>query len=248
VILWSICNEEAIQATPVGANIARTMQAAVKEFDPSRPVTAAVSGGVLGEGGIGDAVEVMGINYQLATHDEYHAKHPITPILAAETHCVLSTRGTYLTDPERKFFASYDDETAPWGATARDTWRHVSSRRFVAGMFAWTGFDYRGEPTPFDTLPSMIGFLLFAVLIGPAAGAFIGATVVTLHNSSARFGVVWQAWMLSNSLVGLTLLPLILIIYTRSLAWLTGDQRMWRYPYAPADTERDNLAAASDGP
>src|SRR4029450_12242654 len=86
VIAWSICNEEAIQATPVGANIARSMQRAVKDLDFTRPVAAAVSGGVLDDGSIADVIEVMGINYQLATHDAYHAKEPDTPITAAGTH------------------------------------------------------------------------------------------------------------------------------------------------------------------
>jgi beta-galactosidase len=148
VILWSICNEEAIQGTPVAASIARAMQHEVKRLDPSRPVTAAVSGGILNDDSIADVIDVMGINYQLPLHDQYHEKHPKTPLLAAETHCALSTRGAYTTDAGRHEFASNGDEVAPWGATARETWRFVSERPYVAGLFAWTGFDYRGEPTP----------------------------------------------------------------------------------------------------
>jgi beta-galactosidase len=148
VILWSICNEEAIQGTPVAASIARAMTHEVKRLDPSRPVTAAVSGGILNDNCLADAMEVMGINYQLPTHDPYHAKHPRTPMFAAETHCVLATRGTYQTDADRHVFASHDAEVTAWGASARETWRHVRARPFLAGLFAWTGFDYRGEPTP----------------------------------------------------------------------------------------------------
>ena len=62
--------------------------------------------------------------------------------------CTLATRGVYQTDPEKFHFAAYDNDTAPWGATARQTWREVSSRPFIAGLFIWTGFDYRGEPSP----------------------------------------------------------------------------------------------------
>ena len=148
IVLWSICNEEAIQGTAAGGHIARAMQQVVQRLDNSRPVTAAVSGGILNENGIGGVVEVMGINYQLAYHDQYHAKYPQIPLLAAETHCVLSTRGTYETRGDEYFFASSDSDVAPWGASARQTWAHVSARPFVAGLFAWTGFDYRGEPTP----------------------------------------------------------------------------------------------------
>jgi beta-galactosidase len=148
VFCWSLCNEEAIQGTPAAHRITRAMQHFVKQLDPSRPVTAAVSGGIINDDSTADAIEVMGINYQLPLHDSYHAKHPNVPLIAAETHCVLSTRGTYRTDPEEFVFASYDTETAPWGATARQTWRDVSSRPFIAGLFIWTGFDYRGEPSP----------------------------------------------------------------------------------------------------
>jgi beta-galactosidase len=148
VVLWSICNEEAIQGTPVAANIARAMTHEVEKLDPSRPVMAAVSGGILNDDGLAAAMPLVGINYQLPVNDQFRAKHPDVSIVAAETHCVLSTRGTYETDATRFVFASDDTETAPWGATARETWRFVSSRPYLAGLFAWTGFDYRGEPTP----------------------------------------------------------------------------------------------------
>jgi beta-galactosidase len=150
VILWSICNEEPIQGTAVGANIARTMQQFVKQLDPSRPVTAAVSGGILDDNCIADTVEIMGINYQLSTYEPYHKKHPGTPLLASETHCALTTRGIYQTDPKRQVFDSYDEQKAFWGTTARQAWAAISRQPFVAGLFAWTGFDYRGEPSPHD--------------------------------------------------------------------------------------------------
>ena len=148
VIAWSICNEEAIQGTPTAAAIARTMTAEVEKLDPSRPTMAAVSGGILNDGGLADAMPVVGINYQLPVNDAFHAKKPGISIVAAETHCVLATRGTYATDPSRFVFADNDSETAPWGATARQTWRFVSQRPWLAGLFVWSGFDYRGEPTP----------------------------------------------------------------------------------------------------
>jgi beta-galactosidase len=148
VILWSICNEEAIQGSAVGGQIAAVMQEVVHQLDPSRPVTAAVSGGILNPEGIGGAVEVVGINYQLPLQERFHAERPATPLLASETHCVLSTRGVVRTDPLRHHFAASGSDVAPWGATAQATWRFVSDRPYVAGLFIWTGFDYRGEPTP----------------------------------------------------------------------------------------------------
>jgi beta-galactosidase len=136
VILWSLCNEEAIQGTPAAAAITRAMAAEVKKLDPSRPITAAVSGGVLNDDAISDSIEVMSLNYQLPLLDAYHAKHPSTPLLSGETTCVLSMRGSDV------------KELAPWGAHAEVTWRHIAERPFVAGLFVWSGFDYRGEPTP----------------------------------------------------------------------------------------------------
>jgi beta-galactosidase len=148
VIVWSICNEEAIQGTPVGASIARSMQAEVKKLDPSRSVSAAISGGLLNDDCIASVIEVVGINYQLPLHDAFHARRPATPLLALETHSNLATRGVHVTSAERFYFASDDSETASWGAAARQTWRFIRARPFIAGMFIWTGFDYRGEPTP----------------------------------------------------------------------------------------------------
>ena len=118
VILWSICNEEAIQGSPTGAAIARTMQHAVKQLDPSRPVIAAVSGGILNDDCVADSVEVMGINYQPELYDPYHAKHPKIPLISTESDCALSTRGTYQTDAEKRVFDSYDEQRAP-GARPR---------------------------------------------------------------------------------------------------------------------------------
>ena len=150
VLLWCLCNEEAIQGEPVSARIARTMVAEVRRLDPSRPITAAISGGTLNDLTIADAIDVQGINYQVSLYDAIHAKRPHLPIVASETHCVLGTRGVSQTDPALQVFADDDSEHAFWSSSARDTWRAVSSRPFIAGLFAWTGFDYRGEPAPHE--------------------------------------------------------------------------------------------------
>lgn len=161
VILWSICNEEAIQGTPVANRIGQAMVREVKSLDPTRPVMAAVSGGILNDDCLADAVEVLGINYQLAVNDAYHAKHPGKPLIASETHSVISTRGVYRTNRQNFCLSCRDDEIASWGASARETWKFVSERPHVVGLFAWTGFDYRGEPTPFEwpCVNSLFGIL-----------------------------------------------------------------------------------------
>ena len=148
VIAWSTCNEEAIQGTAVAGRMAAVMQDHVRRLDMSRPVTAAVSGGIFNPEGIAAVAEVVGINYQLPLQERFHAERPTTPLYASETHCVLSTRGVVRTDPGRHHFADDGHDVAPWGATAADTWPFVWDRPYLAGLFVWTGFDYRGEPTP----------------------------------------------------------------------------------------------------
>ncbi|MFT3786530.1 MAG: glycoside hydrolase family 2 TIM barrel-domain containing protein [Tepidisphaeraceae bacterium] len=146
VFAWSLCNEEPMQGTVIGQQIARTMKAWAKDLDPSRPVTAAVSGGILNDVGIAHELDVMSINYQLHLHEPFHAKHPTKAILAAETGCVYATRG--VTQTVGQHFADDDTQFATWGHSARAAWEAVSGRPYVAGLFVWTGFDYRGEPTP----------------------------------------------------------------------------------------------------
>jgi beta-galactosidase len=150
VIAWSLCNEEPTQGTVVGQQIARTMKAQVKTLDPTRPVTAAVSGGILNDVGIAHELDVMSINYQLHLHEPFHEKHPEKVILAAETGCVYATRGVTRTETERHHFADDDTQCAPWGHRAEEAWKAVSDKAYVAGQFVWTGFDYRGEPTPHE--------------------------------------------------------------------------------------------------
>ena len=150
VLAWCLCNEEPIQTTPIAKNIARTMAHHARQLDPTRPITVAMSGGLLNDDSMADVVDVMGINYQLSQHDAFHEKYPDLPVFLSETNCTYATRGEDRTDPAHHRFADRDVEHAPWGSTARTVWEHVQSRPWIAGYFAWTGFDYRGEPSPHE--------------------------------------------------------------------------------------------------
>ena len=150
VILWSICNEESIQGTPMGARIARRMVAAVRALDDGRPVTAAMNGGMFATDTIADVIDVVGFNYEMASYDRYHAARPTKPLFSSEDTSAYMTRGEYRTDPARHVLAADDEQHAAWGATHRDAWRMIDERPFLAGGFVWTGFDYRGEPTPYE--------------------------------------------------------------------------------------------------
>jgi beta-galactosidase len=128
----------------------RRMAATVKALDDSRPVTAAMNDGMFTPLNVSQAVDVVGFNYQIPQYDKYHAAFPDKPLTSSEDTSAFSTRGEWATDKTRNIMTSYDDEGAPWGATHAAAWKAIAERPFVAGGFVWTGFDYHGEPTPFE--------------------------------------------------------------------------------------------------
>jgi beta-galactosidase len=166
IILWSIGNEEwRVEGTDAGTRISAAMQSFVKRLDPTRPVTIAISGGW----GRGNSVpvEAAGVNYldNLKkggfTSDQWHAKRPEQFILGTEECAFTQTRGIYVDDRARGHLRAYDWDPSDWGSSAEQAWSHFADRRFLAGMFVWTGFDYRGEPTPFGwpAIGSQFGIL-----------------------------------------------------------------------------------------
>jgi beta-galactosidase len=79
----------------------------------------------------------------------FHKKHPKMAIYGSETSSALATRGVYSTDPLRNTVSSYDVNYPSWGETAEQWWKFYGGNDWAAGGFMWTGFDYRGEPTPY---------------------------------------------------------------------------------------------------
>ena len=153
VILWSLGNEEPHQATSRGARINKELQEQVRLLDPTRPTTFAMDQGW--DDGVGRVVDVLGFNYRTNQMEGYHNRHPDQPIISTEAGSTIATRGEYANDPERHLVRAYDTEHPWWATTAEEWWTIVADRPYIAGGFVWTGFDYRGEPTPFDTLPSI---------------------------------------------------------------------------------------------
>jgi beta-galactosidase len=149
IILWSVGNEEwhlQDDMAEQGARIATTMARRCHELDPTRVVSAAVNGS--NAKGVSDAFDIIGFNYNQKFPDEYHKKNPARPLYGSETSSAISTRGVYSTDPLRNTVNAYD-AAVPWGETAEGWWKFYGEREWEAGGFAWTGFDYRGEPTPY---------------------------------------------------------------------------------------------------
>lgn len=150
VIMYSIFNEEPLQGTSKGKRIAQKMVAKIKEWDNTRPVLGAFNGGYLEKEGASDVFDIVGINYFTDTYDVFHREFPNQPVVASELMSAYSTRGAAVTDPEIQEFDNYDRNKASWGETVREGNYDVFSRKFVMGMFVWTGFDYRGEPSPYE--------------------------------------------------------------------------------------------------
>lgn len=148
VILWSIGNEEPEQYTDRGYRIAETMVRTVRELDPTRPTTFASNAGNTYHG-INEVVDVRGFNYFMDGIEPYHREHPDQPIIGSETASAYWTRGQYAPDKERGYLSAYDRNKPGYGALAEEWVRFYFTREFTAGGFAWTGFDYRGEPSPY---------------------------------------------------------------------------------------------------
>ncbi len=149
IIIWSVGNEENELQGPMaeqGSKIAGTMVRLCHELDPTRVVSAAVDGD--NEKGVSDAFDIIGFNYALKYPDAFHKEHPKRPLYGSETSSAIATRGEYASDKLRNTVSSYDG-VVPWGESPEEWWSFYGSREWEAGGFAWTGFDYRGEPTPY---------------------------------------------------------------------------------------------------
>ncbi len=139
----------------------------VKELDPTRPVTAGNNETrTINHLLLSGALDIIGFNYHLNDYDNVKVEYPGKPFIASETTSALATRGYYrmpsdsayiwparwdMTFEDPSFSCSaYDNCHVPWGSTHEDTWRKVKENDYVSGLYIWTGFDYIGEPTPFN--------------------------------------------------------------------------------------------------
>ncbi len=152
VAIWSLANEEfSTQGEPSGKRTAATMQAFIRRLDSTRPITYNSTAGN-DRAGINEIVEVRGWSYRIGVDrmDAYHAAHPQQPNVGSEQGSTLTTRGIYTTDPVRGYMSAYDDNQTDWSNTAKQWAGFFATRPWLSGGFVWTGFDYRGEPTPYE--------------------------------------------------------------------------------------------------
>lgn len=157
VISWSVGNEEwAIEGGIVGERIVATLQNYCKSLDATRPTTAGVSNGF--KSGISNNLEVMGYNYLgNGDIDDHYKKFPNQPGMGTEEGSTFATRGIYFTDDQLHYRAAYDQKPRPTFYSIEEGWKFYASRKNLAGVFYWTGFDYRGEATPYSW-PSVMSY------------------------------------------------------------------------------------------
>jgi beta-galactosidase len=150
VFMWSLGNEEGnLQATNAAAQEAAVklitpMQALAHELDPTRQCTIAMNGnwGI----GFSTVIDVQGFNYRTRNIDKFRSEFPAKPAIGTETASTRTTRGIYLDDKTNGYVAAYGENGVekPW-----TWWPYYAAHPFTSGGFVWTGFDYRGEPTPY---------------------------------------------------------------------------------------------------
>ncbi len=148
VILWSMGNEEGEANTETGLRILTSMKKVATLHDGSRGVTIAPIRAI----GVGGLVEcdVMGYNYMDPGALAYHKSHPTIPVLGTEQVSAVCTRGQYITDASKGYVSCYDPYTTTGRASAEGWWKFCDAQPWLAGGFVWTGFDYRGEPSPYQ--------------------------------------------------------------------------------------------------
>ncbi len=150
VFLWSIGNEEGwVQGNNIGKAVALQLIAKQKELDPTRVATYAADMGNVFTG-INEVIPVRGFNYREYAVSDYHKDHPTQPLIGTEMGSTVTTRGIYIKDSASGYVPD-QDITAPWWASTAETWwKLAADAKFWLGGFVWIGFDYRGEPTPYE--------------------------------------------------------------------------------------------------
>jgi beta-galactosidase len=145
IIIWSIANE--VGETSDTATVTQLMNA-IKTKDTTRPIGQALAAWAAADTPAVALEDVVGINYAPDRYDSIHTAHPSWKMFASESSSALRSRGIYNNNNTQ--CSSYDDFAAGWGATAEASWKNVNTRAWIAGEFIWTGFDYIGEPTPYE--------------------------------------------------------------------------------------------------
>lgn len=149
VFLWSIGNEEQnIQGNEYGKRIAQSLLAIQRDLDPTRTSTYAADMGNDFKG-VNEVIPIRGFNYRQFAVADYHRDLPNQPVLGTEMGSTVTTRGIYEKDEIRAYVPDQDITHPWWASKAEDWWKLAAENKYWLGGYVWTGFDYRGEPTPY---------------------------------------------------------------------------------------------------
>ena len=162
IIMWSIGNEIPEQWSKEGMEIAKHLQNLCHQYDPSRPVTQGMDKAEAAlKSGFAQVMDVPGFNYRVHKYYKNIGQLPQGFLLGSETASTVSSRGVYKFPVEVRASdnnpypdgqcSSYDTEYCSWSNLPDDDWKMQDDYSWVIGEFVWTGYDYLGEPTPYDT-------------------------------------------------------------------------------------------------
>ncbi len=159
IVMWSAGNEVPDQRGSEGVKRLKWLQDIFHREDPTRPVTVGMDEvQVVMESGFGAILDIPGLNYRTHLYKEAYDKFPQGLLLGSETASTVSSRGVYkfpVVSGSNKVYddlqcSSYDLEYCPWSNIPEDDFVLQDDKPWVIGEFVWTGFDYLGEPTPYD--------------------------------------------------------------------------------------------------
>jgi beta-galactosidase len=149
IFAWSLCNEEALQGEDAGGRLYAKMLAHVRKLDPTRLATCAMNAG-WGKG-MSLVEDIQGFNYLNESFEDFHKRFPNQPTIFTESSSAVSDRGVYENDSAKGYVGNYTDFSLWWLNWVRrteDAWKPIAEHDYLSGAFVWTGFDYKGEPSP----------------------------------------------------------------------------------------------------
>jgi beta-galactosidase len=159
VVMWSIGNEVREQGMAEGSEIARCLTKICHNLDPTRPVSAGFNNhNAAIKNGLAAEVDLVGFNYKPNDYLKKHNEYPNFTIYGSETASTVSSRGVYkfpVIETEKAWYtdyqlSSYDLESCSWATTPDFEFQYQDDLEFISGEFVWTGFDYLGEPSPYN--------------------------------------------------------------------------------------------------
>ncbi len=260
IVMWSVGNEVPTQCSPDGYRVAKMLQDICEREDGTRPVTAGMDQvSCVLENGFASILQVVGLNYRAFRYEEAYQRTPQRLVLGSETASTVSSRGVYLlpalpdntatiTDQNHpngnsktNQCSSYDLQYCPWSNLPDEDFRNMDDHAWTIGQFVWTGFDYLGEPSPYDTdaWPSHSSYFGIIDLAGiPKDRYYLYRSQWNKNDHTLHLLPHWN-WQVGDTLP--------VMVYTdadEAELFLNGKSLGKRHKYTKAESEA--AAAAGD--